>query len=355
MKALVYKGPGVVQIEDYAEPRPGPGEVLVAIRAVGICGSDIHGFAGTTGRRTPGTVMGHEAAGVVVALGGSVERPRPGSRVAIFPIRACGRCVACRRGEMQLCADRRVLGVHVPGAYAEYLVVPARNCRRLRRTTAFTQGALAEPLAVGLHAAGLAGVGKGEAVAVLGAGGIGLCVLLACRLRGARPVYVTDIVAERLALAEALGAVPVSTRDSDPVERILKDTGPLGSVVDAVGIAETLQQALALTAPGGRIVIVGLGSPRVELPLYDLITQERTLWGAYAYRAAEYARAVTLINRRRVDVTPLIGRTCTLDDLPDLFPRLQQGAITAPRVVVGIGDEASRSMHGSGTGSRTCT
>jgi len=235
-----------------------------------------------------------------------------------------------------------VLGVNAPGAFAEYMVAPARNCLRLRKTTAFAQGALAEPLAVGLQAVALAGVRRGEAVAVLGAGGIGVCALLACRLRGVRPVYVTDAIPERLAIAEALGGTPVSIRDADPVQRILTEAGPLRSVVDAVGITETLRQALALTGPGGRIVIVGMGAPRVDLPLYDLITQERTLWGAYAYTSAEYARAVSLINRRRIDVTPLIGRTCALSDLPDLFPRLQQGGIAALRVVVGIGEEAPR-------------
>jgi L-iditol 2-dehydrogenase len=342
MKALVYKGPGVVGIEERPDPRPAPDEVLVAVRAAGICGSDIHGFAGITGRRAPGTVMGHEAAGVIVGLGRDVERPRRGSRVAIFPITACGTCGACLRGEPQICTGRRVLGVHVPGAYAEYMVVPAENCRPLRRTTTFAQGALAEPLAVGLHAVKQSGVARGQAIAILGAGGIGLCALLACRVRGVRLIYVTDVVTERLALAEALGAIPISPRDADPVERIQHEVGPLGSVVDAVGIAETLRQALAMTAPGGRIVMVGMGSPVVDLPLYDLVTQERTLSGAYAYTASDYARAVRLINRRRVDVTPLIGRTCALDDLPDLFPRLWRGEVTAPRVVVGVGAESPR-------------
>jgi L-iditol 2-dehydrogenase len=338
VKALVYKRPGVVEIEEQPDPRPASDEVLVAVRAVGICGSDVHGFAGVTGRRAPGMVMGHEAAGVVSALGQGVERPRRGSRVAIFPIRACGTCAACLRGEPQICTNRRVLGVHLPGAYAEYVVVPSGNCRPLRRTTTFAQGALAEPLAVGLHAVRLSGVSRGDPIAILGAGGIGLCALLACRLRGARSIYVTDVVTERLALAEALGGIPISPREVDPVARIHREVGPLASVIDAVGVAETLRQSLALSAPGGRIVMVGMGSPTVDLPLYDLITQERTLWGAYAYTVSDYARAVRLINRRRVDVTPLIGRTCALGDLPDLFPRLQQGEVTAPRVVVGFAD-----------------
>lgn len=340
MRAIVYKGPGVVRLEEQPDPRAAPDEVVVAVRAVGICGSDIDGFAGVTGRRTPGTVMGHEMAGIVVALGRGVERPRRGSRVAVFPILACGACAPCRRGEPHLCPSRRVLGVHVPGAYAEYLAAPARSCRPLRKSTTFAQGALAEPLAVGLHAVRMSGVRRGEPIAILGGGGIGLSALLACRLRGARPVYVTDVVAERLALAEALGGIPVSAREGDPVARILADVGPLGSVVDAVGMTQTLRQALALSAPGGRVIIVGMGSPTVDLSLYDVVTQERTLSGAYAYTGADYARAVSLINRRRVDVTPLIGRTCTLEDLPDLFPRLRKGEITAPRVVVGVGEEA---------------
>lgn len=341
MKALVYKGPGIVALEDQVEPRPGPGEVLVAVRAVGVCGSDIHGYTGATGRRTPGGVMGHEVAGVVAERGPGVDKPRQGSRVAIFPIVACARCEACMRGQTHLCPSRRVLGVEAPGAYAEYVTVPAGNCRPLRRTASFAQGALAEPLAVGLHAVALAGVRRGDAVAVLGAGGIGLCALLACRLRGASPVYVTDIVAERLAMVEALGGVPVSARDGDPVARILDQAGGgPRAVVDAVGVTGTLRQALALAPAGGRIVVVGMGSPHVEFPLYDLITRERTVVGSYAYTAREHAQAVRLINRRRIDVTPLIGRICALPELSDLFPRLARGEIHAPRVVVAIGDDA---------------
>jgi len=338
MKALVYKGPGTVALEDQTDPRPGAGEVLVAVRAAGICGSDIHGFSGTTGRRAPGIVMGHEVAGVVVSYGPGVVRPRPGSRVAVFPIVSCQRCAMCRQGKPQICARRRVLGVEVPGAFAEYLTVPARNCRPLRRTTSFAQAALAEPLAVGLHAAALAGGRRGRSAAVLGAGGIGLCVLLAFRLRGVSPVYVTDLVPERLALAEALGGVPINARDTDPVGRILESAGPLGCVVDAVGSAGTLRQALALAPAGGRVVVVGMGSPTVDLPLYDLITRERTIVGSYAYTAREYTRAVTLINRGRPDVTPLIGRTCALPDLPGILPRMVRGEITVPRVVVAVGE-----------------
>jgi len=342
MEALVYKGPGVVAMEHQADPQPGPGEVLVAVRAVGVCGSDVHGFAGGTGRRSAGSVMGHEAAGVVLAHGPGIEKPRRGTRVAIFPILACHRCDACKHARPQLCDRRRVLGVEAPGAYAEYVVVPAGNCRPLRRTTSFAQGALAEPLAVGLHAITLAGVRRGAVAAVIGAGGIGLCVLLAARLRGASRIYVTDIVPERLALVEALGGIPISARDQDAVDRVLRDAGgPLACVVDAVGISDTVRQALALTGAGGRVVVVGMGAPRVELPLYDLITRERVMLGAYAYTAREHARAVRLINRRRVDVTPLIGRTCTLPDLPEILPRLVRGEIPAPRVVVGIGEESA--------------
>ena len=337
MKALVYQGPGTLTLEDRAAPSPGAGEVLVAVRAAGICGSDIHGASGRTGRRAPGLVMGHEVAGVVADLGAGVERPRRGARVAVFPMLTCGVCEACRRGVTQRCARRRLIGVDTPGGYAEYLVAPAANCWPLRRRTTFAQGALAEPLAVGLHAAAVAGVRRGETVAVLGAGAIGLCVLLACRRRGARRVFITDVVPERLALAEALGGVAVSARDDDVVSRIAAAAGPLPRVVDAVGRDETVRTALQLTAAGGRVAVVGIDAPRVDLPLQDLVARERTLAGVYAYTAREYARALRLINTRRVDVTPLIGRTCRLDDLPDLFPRLQRGEVTAPRVVVELG------------------
>ncbi len=338
MKALVYQGPGRVEIVDQGIPQPGPEEVLVAVRAAGVCGSDVHGFTGVTGRRAPGLVMGHEAAGEVVAHGEGVDRPRRGSRVALFPIVACGRCPACWRGQSQQCPHRRVLGVDRPGAFAEYVVVPARNCRPIGRRTPFAHAALAEPLAVGLHATALAGIRPGEPVAVLGAGGIGLCAVVACHLRGAGPVYVTDLLPERLAVAEALGAVPLEARPGDgglpPGPQ-----GRLARVIDTVGTSSTLEQALVLTSPGGRVVVVGMGSPEARLPVYELITQERVLVGSYAYTAREYDRAVRHIARRRVDMTPLIGRTCGLEDLPEVFPRLARGEITSPRVVATVESE----------------
>lgn len=338
MKAAVFKGPGVMAVETCPDPRPGPGEVLVAVRAVGVCGSDVHGFAGRSGRRAPGLVMGHEIAGEIVERGAGVERPRPGRRVAVLPLVACGRCETCRRGAPHLCPHRHLLGLDLPGAYAEYVVAPAGNCRPVRRGVALAHAALAEPLAVGLHAAAQAGVGWGDTVVVLGAGGIGLCALLACRQRGAAKVYVTDVVPERLTVAEALGGIPARVDGGDPVEWIRSAAGESPRrVIDAVGATATLRQALALIAPGGRVVVVGMGEPEVSLPLYDLITREHVLIGAYAYTPREYARAVTLINRRRVDLTLLVGRTCALADLPDLLPRMVRGEVTAPRVVVGIG------------------
>jgi len=334
----VYRGPGVVVLEDRPAPSPGAGQVLVAVRAAGVCGSDIHGAAGETGRRTPGVVMGHELAGVVVDRGSGVERPAPGTRVAVFPMLTCSECAACRHGTPELCERRRVLGVDLPGAYAEYVVVPAANCLALRRATTFAQGALAEPLAVGLHATAIAGVRRGDVVAVLGAGGIGLCTLLACRLRGASRVFVTETVPERLAVAEALGGIAMSARDGDAVDRITVVAGAPRRVVDTVGRDETIREALRLVAAGGRVAVVGLATPQVGVRLDDLVTRERVLAGVYACTPAEYARAVRLINRRRVDVTPLIGRTCTLDDLPELFPQLMRGEVAAPRVVVGFSD-----------------
>ena len=282
--------------------------------------------------------MGHELAGVVVDRGPGVDWPAAGARVAVFPMLTCSECAACRHGTPELCERRRLLGIDLPGAYAEYVVVPAANCLALRRGTTFAQGALAEPLAVGLHATAIAGVRRGDVIAVLGAGGIGLCTLLACRLRGAARVFVTEIVPERLAVAEALGATAISARDGDAADRITVAAGAPRRVVDTVGRDETIREALRLVAAGGRVAVVGLAKAQVAVRLDDLVTHERVLAGACAYTPAEYARAVRLINRRRVDVTPLIGRTCTLDDLPALFPQLMRGEVAAPRVVVGVGD-----------------
>lgn len=339
MQALVYHAPHEMGLERVPRlPAPGAGEVLVQVKAVGICGSDVHGYTGTSGRRTPGMVMGHELAGIVAETGQGVDSLLPGDRVTINPLLYCGECDSCLAGREQICRNRRTIGVNMGkmGGFAEYVIVLARNCVPIAEGVGFDEGFMAEPLAVGLHAARVAAPEPGQPVLVLGGGTIGLCVLLACLQMGAGAVYVTDLAPHKLEMIASLGGKSLDANSTDLLKLAREATSGRGfaTIIDAVADSSTLKQALPALAPGGTLVLVGLAKPLAEFALYDLVTQERTLRGSYAFSAAEFQEAVEWINSRRVDVRPLLEARCTLDDAVAMFERKAAGEIDAVKIVV---------------------
>ncbi len=340
MQALIYHGPHSMTLENIDRPAPGPGEVLIAIRATGICGSDIHGYAGTSGRRAPGMVMGHEFAGVVATPGPGVSRPAVGTRVAVNPLITCGECVDCQAGHEQLCRTRRTIGVNTGqnGAFSEFVTIPAHNAIPLEDAISFAEATMAEPLAVGLRAAAVAAPDAGQPLLILGGGTIGLCTLLAARQRGADPVYVTDMAAHKLEMIARLGGHPLDSRSANLLAISRQVTGDRGfaRIIDAVAVSGTIKQALPALAPGGTLVLVGLAVPIIEIGLYDLVPQERAIKSAYAYTAAEYRHAVELLNTRQVDVRPLVEGRCTLAEAPAMFEQMTQGTVEAVKVVVEV-------------------
>jgi L-iditol 2-dehydrogenase len=340
MRALVWHGASSMTIEEVPTPRPGPGEALVQVKAAGICGSDIHGYTGASGRRTPGMVMGHEFSGVVTEVGPEVQDVREGQRVAVNPLLSCGECDQCRAGREQTCRKRRSIGVNMGlnGGFSEYVVAPARNLVPLADDISFDEGTMAEPLGVALRAAAVAEPREGEPIAVLGGGTIGLCTLLACKLWGADPVFVTDVALHKLDMISRLGGVPINTREVDFAQLAKDATEGLGfeRIIDAVAVSATIEQALPALTPAGVLTLVGLATPRVQFGLYDLVPQERVVKSAYAYSAAEYRQAVELINSRQVDVRPLLEARVPLEQAPDTFQRMARGEVEAVKVVVEI-------------------
>ncbi|MEX1170281.1 MAG: galactitol-1-phosphate 5-dehydrogenase [Chloroflexota bacterium] len=336
MKALVFVGPGEMTVMERPDRHPGRGEVLIGVRASGICGSDVHGYLGLTGRRQPGVVMGHEAAGDVLEIGPDVTGVAMGDRVVLRSILPCGHCEPCVRGQSNVCENRRGLGMQFDGAYAERMVVPATLAVRLPDASPFVRAALVEPLAVALHAVAITRPEPGDDVVIVGSGPIGLLTLLAVRLRGVRSVAITDRHPHRLAVARALGAdLAVDVGVSDPVEAVHAATNGRGAdvVFEAVGISATVAQSLAVVRTGGRVTWIGNAAPTVELPMQDLVTRELTLRGSYAF-AGEFDEAIDLLATGRIDVRPLIELTASLDDAPDIFRRLGEGTLDAIKVVL---------------------
>lgn len=339
MQALVYHGPHEMRQEAVERPSaPGADEVILQVKAVGICGSDVHGYTGASGRRAPGMVMGHELAGVVTQVGGAVDSLRPGDRVTVNPLLYCGECDSCLASSEQTCRNRRTIGVNMGrvGGFAEYVAAPARNCAPIAQGVSFEEGMMAEPLAVGLHAARIAAPEAGQPMLVLGGGAIGLCVLLACLEMGAGPVYVTDLVPHKLDMIARLGGNPLDASSVNLAALARATTAGRGfpAIIDAVADSTTIRQAVPALAPGGTLVLVGLARPMPELALYDLVTQERTLRGSYAFSADEFWEAAEWINSSRVDVRPLLEARCSLADAPGMFERRAAGEVDAVKIVV---------------------
>jgi L-iditol 2-dehydrogenase len=331
MKALVLKEYNRFVVEDVPVPRAGPDEVLIRVKTCGVCGSDVHGMDGSTGRRRPPIVMGHEAAGTIAEVGPDVSGWQPGDRVTFDSTVWCGTCWHCRRGEINLCDNRQVLGVSCAeyrrdGAFAEFVVVPARILYRLPDSLSFEDAALVEALSIAVHGASRTPICLGDAGLVVGAGMIGLLAVQALKMRGCALVAAADVAPDRLELARKLGAdavIDTRTEDAAAAMRRLTDGRGADVVLEAVGLAPTVKLAVESVRKGGALTLVGNFAPEVELPLQSVVTREVTLYGSCASRG-EYPACLDLMARRVVDVRPFISAVVPLAEGPAWFTRLHE-------------------------------
>jgi len=329
MKALVLTEYNHLEYVDAPEPEAGPDDVLIHVRACGICGSDVHGMDGSSGRRIPPLIMGHEASGVVAGVGGNVTAWREGDRVTFDSTIYCGRCGFCRRGLTNLCDDRRVLGVacaeyHRDGAFAEYVAVPQHILYRLPEGLSFEQAAKVEALSIAFHAVERTPISLNDTAVVVGAGMIGLLVIEALRAAGCGTVVAVDLDPQRLELARELGADEGLSPDSDDVvARVQKRTAGRGAdlAFEVVGVTPTLQLAMACLRKGGSLGLVGNIAPQVEFPLQTAVLRELTLYGSCASRG-EYPACLDMMARGAIDVAPLISAVAPLAEGAAWFRRL---------------------------------
>jgi L-iditol 2-dehydrogenase len=327
MRALVLTEYKRLQVRDVPEPVAGDADALVRVRACGICGSDVHGFDGSSGRRIPPAVMGHVAVGVVERVGSAVRGLAHGDRVTFDSTVSCGRCEFCRHGRSNLCEARRVLGVscgdyRLDGAFAELVAVPAHIVYPLPADVAFEDAAMVEPVAVAVHAVARAPLPARTAV-VVGAGTIGLLVIQALRAAGAERVIAVDVDEGKLALARRLGAeVGLNPASADvPAEVRRLFDGGAEVAIECVGATEPIKTAVACVRRGGAVVLVGNVTPAIQLPLQAVVTGEITLVGTCASNG-EYPRAIELLRTGAIDVRPLISAVAPLEEGPALFDRL---------------------------------
>ncbi len=343
MKALLLTKYRSLEITDLPQPVPGLGEVLIRVAACGICGSDVHGYDGSSGRRIPPIVMGHEAAGTVAALGKDVTNVSEGDRVTFDSTIYCGSCINCIRGDVNLCDDRQVLGVSCgdyrrAGAFAEFVVVPARIVYQLPVTLSFEEAAMLEAVSVALHAVSLIPISPDSSALVIGAGTIGLLLMQALCAAGCSRVFISDVDPTRLKLAEELGATATFLSGPELMNQVLQATNEAGVdiAMEAVGINATVKAAIDVIRKGGNVVLVGNVSPEVTLPLQKVVTRQIRLQGSCA-SAGEYPMAIDLMSKGAIRVKPLISAIAPLNEGPQWFERLYAREPNLMKVVLAPG------------------
>jgi 2-desacetyl-2-hydroxyethyl bacteriochlorophyllide A dehydrogenase len=333
MRQLVFHGPWKLAVEQADPPALAADEVRIAIHSVGVCGSDIHGYAAVNTRRQPGMVMGHEAVGTIVDVGAEVETIESGRRVAVDPILACGVCELCHDGHDNLCESRRLYGC-VPGlagAFAETFDVKAANAVPFDGPAPTEWGALVEPLSVGARAARVGEVGQSDEVFVVGGGPIGVAAALAARRRGAARVVVSEPLPHRREVAERLGLETLDPRST------ATPRSEFPVAIECVGHSETLAAALGSIRPRGRVVFVGLAEEMIQLPTPPLMVGERSISGSSAYAAADFRATADWVASAEDNLAPLIESRVDLDGLPDVFYGYAHGTLEAMKTLLQLG------------------
>jgi len=330
MKALVLEDYMKFSFREYPDPVLHSGDdVIVRVKAAAICGSDVHGMDGSTGRRIPPIVMGHEAAGEIVEAGAGVRDFHVGDRVTFDSTEYCGECFYCKRGEVNLCDSRRVLGVSCgdyrrDGTFAEYIAIPRRILYRIPEALDFVGASIAEPAAVAAHAAAITPIALGDSMVVVGAGLIGLLLVQILRAHSAGTILALDTDPERRLAAMKAGA-SAALDPADPVTKasILELSGGRGfdHAFEAVGATAPINTAITATRKGGSVTLIGNVSPKVEIPLQAVVTRQLSLFGSCAM-AGEYPLVLDLLARGIIDSGSIISATAPLSEGASWFARL---------------------------------
>ena len=340
MKALVFYGAGDIRYEDVETPKPKAGEVLVRVKAVSICGSDLAGYRGGNPMRVGPLIMGHEFSGEVAVLGEGVTNAKVGDKVGVYTNLFCGKCAACKAGLTNICDERFIIGTTMKagsynGAMAEFVLAPADKLLPLTGKRTFAQYALAEPLSTGLRAIRRAGDVTGKTTAVVGCGPIGLLTIMALKHFGARTIIASDVVDKRLEMAKVCGATHVLNAKEDMVEftRKLTDDAGVDILFDAVGIQSTVNLSLDVVRLGGEIIWIGLAQPKFEFEYKHAAVRELTFKGVYLY-ITEMEEGIQLIESGDIPVEKIITAEYHMSKGPQIFEDLVSGNAKDIKVIL---------------------
>lgn len=338
MKAIVYEGPDILAYKEVEEVKPAKGEVKIKVKACGICGSDVHGYMGLTGRRIPPMIMGHEFAGEIIELGEGVTQWDIGTKAAVYPVDFCGTCEMCQKGDVHLCLNKRAFGVlEVNGAFAEAICVPAKCCFELKDTVSYSLGSLMEPLAVAYRGVGHAGDIEGKDVLLVGTGTIGLLALACVKMKNPRRIIVSDLSDSRLQIAKKMGAdCIINPAKEDFKQRILDETQQKGVdvAIEAVGAAATVSQAMSALTFGGTAIWIGNNKPMIEINMQEIVTKELKVCGSFLYGYEEFKTVAKLLNDHMLNIQPLISKEICLEEAPAYFETLAHSPGELIKVIV---------------------
>ncbi len=340
MKALVYHGPRDLRYEDVETPKPKMGEVLVKVRSVSICGSDLSGYKGGSAMRVPPLVMGHEFSGEIAQLGEGVTGLKPGTRVGVVTNLFCGVCQDCKDGLQNVCDYRRIIGTTMKagsynGAMADYVVAPAAKIMPLPDSVSFDECALVEPLSISLRATKHAGSLVGKNAAVFGAGPIGLMAVMCLKSFGAKRIFAIDIVEKRLKMALQCGATHAvnSREDVMGFTRKLTDGVGLDVVFDAAGLPETINAGIEIARNGGTLLMVGMASPKMEIEYKHAVVKELRMQSSYMY-TTEMREGLQMIIDGKLDVAQMITSRYPMSEGPRIFEELASGKTSDIKVIL---------------------
>jgi L-iditol 2-dehydrogenase len=341
MKALLLEEYKRLAIDEVPEPEIAPNEVLISVKSCGICGSDVHGYDGSSGRRIPPVIMGHEAAGLVARLGADVKGLSEGDRVTFDSMISCQRCYFCRRGQPNLCDDRKVLGVSCNeyrrhGAFAEFVAVPEHIVYKIPDNLAFDHAAMIEPVSVAVHAVNRTPVQLGDTAVVVGAGMIGLLTVQALRTAGCGRIVSVDLEDDRLELARKLGAdMTFNSRTADVPAMLREITEGRGAdiAMEAVGADATVKMSIDCVRKGGVVTLIGNITPTVNFGLQAVVTREISVLGSCA-SSNDYPSCLELMGRGAIQVAPIISATVPLERGPEMFDRLYNREPNLTKVIL---------------------
>jgi threonine dehydrogenase-like Zn-dependent dehydrogenase len=325
----VLTKPYQFEMEDRSYPELKDRDLLITVKKVGICGSEIAAYQGTHKYRIPPVILGHEMTGSVTLMGREVSRFRIGDRVVVKPHTYCGQCPDCLNGNQNICKEKIVLGSREwPGAFGEFIISPEHLVHHIPESISDEEAALLDPLCVGLHAVRMANVQAGDRVAILGAGSIGLSTLLVTKATGAE-TYITDVKTKNLHRAREIGAketFDVSVEmESRRLNKLAEDIR-LDAVFVTAGVENTVSHALKIVRRGGQVVVIAhFHNPIIPLDMFNLMTQGKKVQGSIVYTGEDLERGIQLLAQKKVDVRLLISEQRSLGEIQSCFERLMAG------------------------------